>query len=78
MVVHFKYDFKFSNSIDNNDVKLGEHAIIDKKSLELVEGSIIDFKAELIGDFVIKIQKLHHLVVVVYLFLFNEDSIVER
>ena len=74
----FKYDFKFSNSIDNNDVKLGEHAIIDKKSLELVEGSIIDFKAELIGDsFVIKIQS-HHLVVVVYLFLFNEDSIVER
>ena len=45
----FKYDFSFDNKIDNNDLKQ-ENIVIDKSSLELLKGSLVDFSQELIGE----------------------------
>ena len=45
----FKYDFSFDNKIDNNDLK-HENIVIDKSSLEMLKGSLVDFSQELIGD----------------------------
>ena len=45
----FKYNFSFDNSISDNDV-LFNNAVIDKKSLDIINGSIIDFKVEMIGE----------------------------
>ena len=45
----FKYDFTFDNKIDENDLK-HENIVVDKSSLEMLKGSEIDFKQELIGD----------------------------
>ena len=45
----FKYDFSFDNKIDNRDIVLGK-AVIDKTSLDIISGSTIDFKKEMIGD----------------------------
>ena len=45
----FKYDFSFDNKIDNNDLKQ-KNIVIDKSSLELLKGSLVDFSQELIGD----------------------------
>ena len=45
----FKYDFSFDKKIDENDLK-HENIVIDKSSLEMLKGSLIDFNQELIGS----------------------------
>ena len=45
----FKYDFSFDNKIDSKDIVFGK-AIIDKTSLDIISGSTIDFKKEMIGE----------------------------
>jgi|TARA_B110000211_G_scaffold216719_1_gene259956 iron-sulfur cluster assembly accessory protein len=45
----FKYKFKFDNKIEKDDL-IFDKTIIDKDSLELIKGSTIDFKKELIGN----------------------------
>ena len=45
----FKYSFSFDNQIKENDV-LFEKTVIDKMSLDIISGSTIDFKKELIGE----------------------------
>ena len=45
----FKYSFSFDNQIKDNDV-LFEKTVIDKMSLDIISGSTIDFKKELIGE----------------------------
>ena len=45
----FKYSFSFDNQIKDNDV-LFEKTVIDKVSLDIISGSTIDFKKELIGE----------------------------
>ena len=44
-----KYDFSFDNKIDSKDIVFGK-AIIDKTSLDIISGSTIDFKKEMIGE----------------------------
>ena len=44
----FKYDFSFDNKIDANDSKY-QNIVIDKSSLNMLEGSQVDFSEELIG-----------------------------
>ena len=45
----FKYNFSFDNSTNENDV-LFNNTVIDKASLEIINGSIIDFKVEMVGE----------------------------
>ena len=45
----FKYNFSFDNKIEKDDI-LFNKAIIDKQSLDIISGSIVDFKKELIGE----------------------------
>ena len=45
----FKYNFSFDNSTNKDDV-LFNNVIIDKASLEIINGSVIDFKVEMIGE----------------------------
>ncbi len=45
----FKYSFSFDNQIKDNDI-LFEKTVIDKMSLDIISGSTIDFKKELIGE----------------------------
>ena len=45
----FKYDFSFDNKIDKDDLK-HERVIIDKSSLKMLKGSIVDFSQEMIGE----------------------------
>ncbi len=45
----FKYNFSFDNKNNNYDI-LFEKTIIDKKSLEIINGSTVDFKVEMIGE----------------------------
>ncbi len=45
----FKYDFSFDDKIKNNDIIFSK-TIIDENSLKIINGSIIDFKKELIGN----------------------------
>ncbi len=45
----FKYDFTFDNKIDVEDSKY-QNIIIDKSSLNLLKGSVVDFSEELIGS----------------------------
>ena len=53
----FKYSFSFDDSKKDDDVEFG-NALIDKTSLEIINGSTIDFKVEMIGEsFVIKNPK---------------------
>ena len=44
----FKYDFSFDNKIDDGDLKY-ENIVIDKSSLDMLKGSLVDFSEELIG-----------------------------
>ena len=41
--------FSFDNKIDSKDIVFGK-AIIDKASLDIISGSTIDFKKEMIGE----------------------------
>ena len=53
----FKYNFGFDSKANDDDV-IFDKAIIDKSSLEIISGSEVDFKKEMIGEsFVIKNPK---------------------
>ena len=53
----FKYNFSFDGKIEKEDIIFNK-AIIDKDSLEIINGSIVDYKKELIGSsFIIKNPK---------------------
>tara|TARA_B100001121_G_C18340589_1_gene457715 strand:+ start:20 stop:334 length:315 start_codon:yes stop_codon:yes gene_type:complete len=45
----FKYNFSFDNKFEKDDI-LFDLAIIDKASLDIIAGSTVDFKKELIGE----------------------------
>jgi iron-sulfur cluster insertion protein len=45
----FKYNFGFDNKPKDDDI-IFDNAIIDKASLEIISGSIVDFKKEMIGE----------------------------
>ena len=45
----FKYNFSFDNQVDNKDIVFGK-VIIDKDSLDIISGSTVDFKKEMIGE----------------------------
>ena len=41
----FKYNFSFDNKTDEEDIIFG-NTVVDKTSLDIIKGSIIDFKKE--------------------------------
>ena len=45
----FKYNFGFDTKSNDDDVIFGK-AVIDKSSLSIISGSVIDFKKEMIGE----------------------------
>ena len=45
----FKYDFSFDDKVESKDIVFGK-AVIDKDSLDIISGSTIDFKKEMIGE----------------------------
>jgi iron-sulfur cluster insertion protein len=45
----FKYDFTFDDKTNEDDITFGK-AVIDKSSLDIITGSIVDFKKEMIGE----------------------------
>jgi iron-sulfur cluster assembly accessory protein len=53
----FKYDFSFDDQINQDDIKFNK-TLIDTESLKLINGSVVDYKEELIGSsFIIKNPK---------------------
>jgi iron-sulfur cluster insertion protein len=53
----FKYNFSFDDKIEKDDVVF-DKTVIDKNSLEIINGSVIDYKKEMIGNsFVIEKPK---------------------
>ena len=45
----FKYNFGFDSKANEDDI-IFDKAIIDKSSLEIISGSEVDFKKEMIGE----------------------------
>ena len=45
----FKYNFTFDDKLEIDDI-IFDKTIIDKNSLDIINGSVIDFKKEMIGD----------------------------
>ena len=45
----FKYNFSFNSKIEKDDVVFNK-TIIDKNSLEIISGSVVDYKKEMIGS----------------------------
>ena len=45
----FKYNFSFDSKVEEDDI-IFDRAIIDKQSLNIIAGSIVDFKKEMIGE----------------------------
>ena len=45
----FKYNFSFDDRLEKDDI-LFDQTVIDKISLDIIAGSTVDFKKELIGD----------------------------
>ena len=45
----FKYDFSFDDEVESKDIVFGK-AVIDKASLDIISGSTVDFKKEMIGE----------------------------
>ena len=45
----FKYSFGFDSKMNNDDIIFGK-TIIDKSSLDIISGSVVDFKKEMIGE----------------------------
>ena len=45
----FKYNFNFDEKVHKND-NIFDRAIIDNNSLKIIDGSVVDFKKELIGN----------------------------
>ena len=53
----FKYNFDFDTKSNDDDIIFGK-TIIDKSSLDIISGSVVDFKKEMIGEsFVIENPK---------------------
>ena len=53
----FKYNFGFDTKTNDDDIVFGK-AIIDRSSLDIISGSVVDFKKEMIGEsFVIENPK---------------------
>jgi len=53
----FKYNFSFDEKIEKDDIIFNK-TIIDKSSLEIINGSVVDYQKEMIGSsFVIKNPK---------------------
>lgn len=53
----FKYNFSFDDKIEKDDVVFNK-TIIDQNSLEIINGSVVDYKKEMIGSsFVIENPK---------------------
>ena len=53
----FKYNFSFDAKIKKDDIVF-KKTIIDKNSLEIINGSVVDYKKEMIGNsFVIENPK---------------------
>ena len=53
----FKYNFGFDTNLHEDDIIFGK-TIIDKSSLDIISGSVVDFKKEMIGEsFVIENPK---------------------
>ena len=48
----FKYNFSFDDKVNSND-NIFNKTLIDTNSLKIIEGSIIDFKKELIGNSIV-------------------------
>ena len=50
----FKYNFSFDGKIENDDTVFNK-TVIDNNSLKIINGSVVDYKKEMIGSsFVIK------------------------
>ena len=45
----FKYNFSFDDKIKTND-SIFDKTIIDKNSLNLIRGSVVDYKEEMVGS----------------------------
>ena len=45
----FKYSFGFDSKSNRDDIIFGK-TIIDKSSLDIISGSVVDFKKEMIGE----------------------------
>ena len=45
----FKYNFTFDDKIEKDDIIFNK-SVIDKSSLDIINGSTVDFKKELIGN----------------------------
>jgi|TARA_Y100000389_G_scaffold50041_1_gene45738 iron-sulfur cluster assembly accessory protein len=45
----FKYNFGFDSKSNNDDI-IFDKVIIDNSSLQIISGSVVDFKKEMIGD----------------------------
>tara|TARA_B110000211_G_scaffold212188_1_gene251668 strand:- start:2332 stop:2649 length:318 start_codon:yes stop_codon:yes gene_type:complete len=53
----FKYNFSFDGKIEKDDIVFNK-TVIDKSSLEIINGSVVDYKKEMIGNsFVIENPK---------------------
>tara|TARA_B100000767_G_scaffold85399_1_gene82082 strand:- start:280 stop:597 length:318 start_codon:yes stop_codon:yes gene_type:complete len=53
----FKYNFSFDGKIEKDDI-IFNNTLIDKNSLEIINGSVVDYQKEMIGSaFVIKNPK---------------------
>ena len=45
----FKYNFGFDAQSNDDDIIFGK-TVIDKSSLDIISGSVVDFKKEMIGE----------------------------
>ena len=45
----FKYNFSFDDKIEKDDI-LFDKTVIDTQSLDIIAGSVVDFKKEMIGE----------------------------
>jgi len=45
----FKYNFSFDEKIETDDIVFNK-TIIDKNSLEIINGSVVNYKKEMIGS----------------------------
>ena len=45
----FKYSFGFDSKSNDDDIIFGK-TIIDKSSLDIISGAVVDFKKEMIGE----------------------------
>ena len=45
----FKYNFSFDYKVEKDDI-LFDKTVIDRQSLNIIAGSVVDFKKEMIGE----------------------------